>query len=285
MPATAGIYVLIATAVLSPGLAARAADVTDAVPGHPGVTYEHLLRQAMPGLKKNDDGTWDSGPLRHFRDLADKPALTEDKPPQDLEIAFGSVDTLTVCENGHRRLLLLTQDNAGGTGFDAVLAAFDDEAKVPKFLDYVDAGRDRFNGIGEVMALTPGSDAFVATSSHSNSSQSYEMVTPLFLRGGKFQEIASLFIYGVGTCSYSITQDRSFMVRPNKTSEYGDVVGRITVETKPGDSDCGDESKPPKYSKKAVTDTWHWHAKKAAFVPATGALDRLSAKNWKDMEQ
>lgn len=261
---------------------AHAADLTDPVPGHPGVTYERLLKQAMPGLTANDDGTWSSGPLRHFHDLDGKPAQSEDKPPQPLEISFKRVDTLTVREGGHRRLLLLTQDNEGGTGFDAVLAAYDDETKVPKFLDYVDAGRDRFNGIGEVVHLSPATDAFVATSSHSNSNQSYEMVTPLFLRGGRFQSIASLFIYGESRCSYSMTQDRSFTVRPRAGSGYGDVVGRVTITVQPGDTDCDDSVKPPKPGKRVVADTWHWDAKKNAFAGSTGALDRLSEKNWKN---
>jgi hypothetical protein len=269
-------------ALLLFGTTARAGGITDPVPGHPGMTYETLLREAMPGLKKNDDGTWDSGPLRHFRDLVGKPAQSEDKPPQPLEIAFGSVDTLIVRENGHRRLLVLTDDNSGGTGFDAVLAAFDDEAKVPRFLDYVDAGRDRFNDIGEAMALSGGTDAFLATSSHSNSSQSYEMVTPLFLRGGKFHFLDTLFIYGAGMCSYSMTEDRRFAVRPNQASEYGDVVVRVTIETKSGDTDCSDEPKPPKPGKKIVSDIYRWDARKGAFVAATGAVGRLSDKNWTD---
>jgi len=260
-------------------------DMTDVVPGHPGVTYEMLLRQALPGLKKNDDGTWDSGPIRHFRDLEGKPAQSEDTPPRDLEIAFGSILVATVREDGRKRLLVLTDNNSGGTGFDAVLAAFDDSTKTPKLLDYVDAGRDKDNFVDPSVELAPGTQAFIAYSAHTNSSQGYEMVTPMVLRGGKFHEIASLFIYNVGACSYDRHEDIAFSARDDKGSPYRALVGAVTTEVKPGEPDCGDDQKPPKHSKTVVTDTWRWDAKKNDFVAATGALDKLSEKNWKDAEQ
>ena len=260
---------------------AQAAGVTDAVPGHPGVTFEDLLRQAMPALTKNDDGTWDSGPLHHFRGLDGKPAVTEDKPPKDLEIAFGSLDTLTVHEDGHRRLLVLAQGNSGGTGFDTVLAAFDDERPTPKFLDYIDAGRDQFNGIGEIAALGGGTDFFAATSTHSNSNQSYEFVTPVYLRGGKFQPVATFFVYGISVCSYATLQNRSFTMRPRPGAPYGDMIVSIAAETTRGDADCNDAVKPPRFGKTVVSDVYRWNAKTGAFVAKTGAVQKLSDKNWK----
>ena len=49
-------------------------DITAAVPGHHNLTYESLLKLAMPDMTKNADGGWDSGPLRNLRGLDDKPA-------------------------------------------------------------------------------------------------------------------------------------------------------------------------------------------------------------------
>src|SRR5262249_47585511 len=49
-------------AVLIAGRAAQADELSDGVPGHPGVTYGALLKQVMPGMQKNADGGWDSGP-------------------------------------------------------------------------------------------------------------------------------------------------------------------------------------------------------------------------------
>jgi len=254
---------------------ARADELSDVVPGHPGVTYGALLKQVMPRMLKNADGGWDSGPVMHFRDL-------DGKPVHELEISFKSVAATTVREDGHTRLLLMTDENSGGSGFDAVLAAYDLDAKTPKLLDYVDAGRDRWNGISSrLVPLSATTDAFIAFSSHSNSNQSYELVTPMFLRRGKLHEITSLFVYGEGMCSYDRRQEASYATRPDKGSEYDAFVITVTIETKPGESDCGDGQKRPKYSKTAVSDTWRWNAKKHAFVPTTGALDKLSERNFK----
>ena len=262
-------------AVLIAGSAAQAAELSDAVPGHPGVTYGALLMQVMPGMQKNADGGWDSGPIKHLHDLGGKAV-------QELEISFKSVDATTVRENGRKRLLLMTDENSGDSGFDAVLAAYDLDAKVPKLLDSVDAGRDQWNGISSTLVpLSAATDAFIAFSSHSNSNQSYEMVTPLFLRRGKFHEIASLFVYGEGMCSYDRRQEASYATRSDKGSEYHAFVITFTIETKPGESDCGEGQKPPKYSKTAVSDTWRWNAKKGAFAATTGVLDKLSEKNFK----
>jgi len=261
-------------AVLIAGSSVRAAEFSDVVPGHPGVTYGALLKQVMPGMQKNAGGGWDSGPVKHLRELGRKPV-------QELEISFKGVDATTVREDGHKRLLLMTDENSGGSGFDAVLAAYDLDAKIPKLLDYLDAGRDRRNGISSTLVpLSATTDAFIAFSSHSNSNQSYELVTPLFLRGGKFHEITSLFVYGEGMCSYDRRQEASYATRPDKGSEYNAFVITFTTETKPGESDCGGGQKPPKYSKTAVSDTWRWNAKKGAFVATTGVLDKLSERNF-----
>lgn len=260
---------------------AQAEDVTDPVPGHPGVTYETLLRQALPHLSKTDDGTWDSGPIAHFRGLDGKPATTEDKPPQDLEIGFKTVEIHTVRENGHKRLLVFTDGNSGGTGFDAVLAVFDPEPKTPKLLDYIDAGRDQWNGIGRVTALSPGTDAFVAFSSHSNSNQSYELTSVLFLRGGKFHQVASFFVYGESACSYRRTQELTLATAAAPASQYRALALSIRIETEPGDPGCGEGQIPPRKSTKTVRDVYRWDAAKGRFVPTTKALERLSDKNWK----
>src|SRR5262249_39583811 len=102
-------------AVLIVGSAAQADELSDEGPGHPGVTYGALLKQVMPGMQKNADGGWDSGPVKHFRDL-------DGKRVQELELSFKSVTATTVREDGHKRLLLMTDENSGGSGFDAVLA-------------------------------------------------------------------------------------------------------------------------------------------------------------------
>ncbi len=264
---------------------ATAEDITASVPGHPGLTYETLLKLAMPGMVKDPDAGWDSGPLHRLRGLDGKPAQSEDKPPRDLQIAFTGVDAATIREDGHDRLLLMTNGNSGGTGFDGVLAAFDLEGAAPRVLDYIDAGRDQFNGMGSAFALSPGTGAIVAFSTHSNSNQNYEMTTPLFLRGGKFQPVMTLFSYGAFDCSHQTLQDVSYAPRPAPGAAYSSILVSVAIETTPGDSDCGDGQAPPRHSKKTVSELYRWDAKANAFRATTGLIAKLSDTNWKKATQ
>ncbi len=270
---------LLTIAIVEPALAA---DITDTVPDHAGLTYETLLKLAMPGMAKDADGSWDSGPLHHLRGLDDKPAQSEDKPPQDLQISFTSVDSATIREDGHNRLLLMTDGNSGGTGFDGVLAAFDVDGPAPRFLDYIDAGRDQWNGMGRKFALSPGTDAIVAFSSHSNSNQSYEMTTPVFLRGGKFQPVMTLFSYGSHACNYATSQEATFAPRPAPGAPYSAILIAVAIETTPGDPDCGEGQPQARHSKHTVSELYRWDAKMHAFRATTGRIEKLSDKNWKD---
>jgi len=76
-----------------------------------GLTYETLLKLAMPDLAKGEDGRWSAGSILNLRDLDGK-AVT------DLSLSFGSVDALTIKEGGHPRFVLLTDDTVAQGGFD-----------------------------------------------------------------------------------------------------------------------------------------------------------------------
>ncbi|HEY4941386.1 MAG TPA: hypothetical protein VII56_08150 [Rhizomicrobium sp.] len=141
--------------------------VTDPVPGHPGITFEILLKQVMPDLAGDKDGTW-TGTVAALRG-------TDDKPGVDTQLAFGDVSALAVTEGGRKRLLILTGDSRSDSGFDAVLAAFDDTGPRPRFLDDMDVGGDRFvmSGSPPLLAIASGTDAFIVNSNHFNSNQNY----------------------------------------------------------------------------------------------------------------
>src|ERR1017187_8714932 len=90
-------------ALLSSSIPATAADLSDPVPGHPGVTYEMLLKQVVPDLTKDKDGLWTSSNVPHLRG-------TDGKTDSETDLAFKDIETLTVKEAGRQRLLLLTGD-------------------------------------------------------------------------------------------------------------------------------------------------------------------------------
>ena len=265
----------VGAALLVAGISpACATDLKQSVPGHPGVTYETLLKQAMRDLSHESDGTWSVSDVAHLRDIDGKPVTT-------LDLTFGGIDAMVIKEDGHKRLLLTTEDNSGTSGFDQIAAVFDDGQKIPKLLDVMDVGRDRMNDFGTLQQLSPDTDLILAEASHDNSDESYSLISPLFLRGGRFHSVMTLFTYGVATCSSKTTEEPEISTQADAGSRYRAIVVRVTVETTPGETDCGDDQKAPKYSKKVVSDIYRWNEKKGAFAPVTGAIDRLSNSNWK----
>lgn len=253
---------------------ACATDLTDVVPRHPGVTYAKLFKQLSSDFGQDLGGNWTIGRIPGLRDI-------DGKPIPEFGLTFKSVDVLTIKEAGHERLLLLTDESSGEGGFDEVLAVFDDEPKVPKLLDAVDVGRDQSNGFGSVMPLSANTDAFLVVSTHSNSNESYELTSPLFLRNGILLTVMTLFSFGSTTCSFQTTQEPAFSTQAEPGSPYRAIVVRVTTETTPGNSDCGEDQTPPKHSTKVVSDLYRWNARKAAFLPLTGAIQRLSDANFK----
>jgi hypothetical protein len=142
----------------------------------------------------------------------------------------------------------------------------------------MNVGGDRFNDLYEIKPIAAGTDMFVAASTHSNSNQSYELDTPLFLRGGKFQVVDTFFIFGNAFCSYSETQSPIYTTTPAKP--YYALNVSVTVDVIRNDDDCGSDSpKPPRAGHRVVTDTYHWNG--TTLAPTTKAVEHLSDANWK----
>jgi hypothetical protein len=261
-----GLVVVLATPAL-------AESPDDAVPNHPGMTYAALLKQIAPDLTKDGD-TWTLSGIKNFRGMAPS------KDPLSEAISFSDLKVVHVREDGHKRILLFSGDAAGDTGFDTLIAAYDDQAKTPKLLDYMNVGGDRFNDLREIKPIAAVTDMFTVASSHSNSNQSYELDTPMFLRGGKFQTVSTFFIFGNSYCSYAEAQSPTYTTTPGKPYYNLKVSVSIEVTVNDQDESCGDNGpKPPKAGKRTVSDTYRWNGK--TFVPTTKVVEHLSDANWK----
>lgn len=230
-----------------------------------------LLKQIAPDLTKDGNGIWTLTGIKNFRGMAPS------HDPLAEEVSFSGLTVLHIREEGHRRILLFTGDAAGDGGFDTLLAAYDDESRKPKLLDYMDVGGERFNDVGNVLPIAANADMFVVTSSHDNSNQSYELETPMFLRGGKFRTVTTLFAFGNAFCRYKETQSPEYKTKPG--TPYGALTISVAVEvTRFDDQECGDEKKAPKAGKRIVSDTYRWNGR--AFAPTTKAVEHLSDANW-----
>lgn len=235
------------------------------------MTYATLLKQIAPSLSREAD-TWTLLGIKNFRGMA--PSQT----PLSEGVSFTTLQIAHVREDGHKRLLVFTGDAAGDEGFDTLLAAYDDETRMPKLLDYMNVGGDRFNDLREIKPIAAGTDMFVVASTHSNSNQSYELDSPMFLRGGKLQAVTTLFIFGNSFCRYRETQSPAYATRPG--TPYYALNIHVSVQIAlTGETGCGDDMKPPRGRSRIVSDTYRWNGR--TFAPTTRAVERLSKANWK----
>ncbi len=137
-----------------------------------------------------------------------------------------------------------------------------------------------FNDLRGVEPIAAGTDMFVVTSTHSNSNQSYELDTPMFLRGGKLQAVTTIFIFSAThSCRYGETQSphlhdetRHAILcpeRPRLRQDHAHWRNRLRRRHEAA------QGPQPRRS----SDIYRWNGK--TFAPATKAVERLSDANWK----
>ncbi|HEY4986165.1 MAG TPA: hypothetical protein VII39_06055 [Bradyrhizobium sp.] len=244
-----------------------APEITDAVPGHPGVTYASLLKAAVPGLTKDKDGNWTaSAEMRGF-----------DGKTTGTDLAFNSIEALTVKEHGRNRLILLTGDSQTGDSFSAVLAAYDDTARRPKLLDVMDAGGDRFVGFSEprTLAIALDTDAFIVNVNHFNSNQNYTDETIYYLDGGKLKVALANFTLNEGACGYEMRQVPVYKVREDKGARFNAIAVSVTQTTTLNGEECDAGTKLPKAGSVTYTDIFRFDAKKNDYVAQSDTLSKL----------
>jgi hypothetical protein len=258
-------------ALLLAGLTgAQATEVTDMVPGHPGITYEMLLKQALPSLAEDKDGNWTALGLQTLRG-------TDGKIEKDTDLSFGDISVLSVKEGGRKRLLLLSGDSRADGSFSAILAAYDDTVPTPKLLDFLDAGGDRFVLFSSppALAIAPGTDAFLVDVNHFNSNQNYSDETIYYLDGGRLKVATSQFTLNQGMCGCEMRQVPVYAVHDDKGAKYRAISISVTQTTTHTDETCDEGTKLPKAGKVTYTDVYRWDAKKNAYVTHTDATKHL----------
>jgi hypothetical protein len=258
------------SALLSSSIPATATELGDPVPGHSGVTYEMLLKRVVPDLTKDKDGTWKSSNVPHLRG-------TDGKTDSETDLAFKNIETLTVKEAGRQRLLVLTGDSQTDSDFMSILAVFDNTTRVPRLLDYMDVGGDRFTGFSSpsTLAISDDSNAFVIDNNHFNSNQNYSDETVLYLAAGKLQVALSQFTLNQGMCGYEMRQVPSFAVHDEKGAKYRAIVVRVTQTTTLTDETCDEGTHLPKAGKHTYTDIYRWSATRNGFETHTNAMSHL----------
>jgi hypothetical protein len=255
----------------------------DAVPGHPGLTYEALVRQAVPDLALNSGDNQVEGHLaRPPRHLAGGEFGGDPSDPAVL----GFIQDKRILVGGRKRLVLLADLGAkeGRVEGLALLMLFDDEGKRPKLLDAADVGLDKDTGLPErqsVLPLGPGDAALVTYSEHDDADLTegaYMIVSPI---GDRLAMVAWFGLTSEKLCSWHGIEGASFATAPDPGQPYRSIQATVkAVFTHTGQDGCNDEQLP-KAATRVFSGAWRWNAARRRFEPASSTLGGLLALNKK----
>ncbi len=244
--------------------------VTDAVPGHPGLTYEALLRLFIPHMDQAGRGAWVTPGIAGLRGI-DGETLDE------TSFSFTTLQTLSFDDEGRRILLvLLIGDTADGI-FSAPLAAYDMSDATPKLIDFVDAGLDRGTTLGATLALSDAARGFTIRGAHHNSSESYELVQLAMLQDEAIVPVLRQMTYSVQACAWEMTQTLSLEARPDAPTAWRAIVVSVTEKVALTGADCGDSGEAVRESgERVLIDIFRWDADTNAYASATDHLSELT---------
>ena len=274
---------LMAAALLALAAPARAAggihNGTDAVPGHPGMTYVDLIKQAVPDLAKNSDDSAFEGHLsatpRHIAGPDYQGA------PSDNSVTLGFVEERRIKVGGKPRIAMLADlgPKEGEVAGLALLMLFTDTAK-PKLLDDADVGMDKDSVIAEhaVLPLGPGDDALVTYSEHDDADLTmggYVLISPV---GDHLKLIQFMQLTSVVACGWTDVQTTKFSTAPDPGRAYRKIVVRVSSRFRRTDPSCGARDVPKAHSAVYTAD-YRWNAAARRFETTSNIEARWKAYN------
>ena len=273
---------VLATLAAAPAIADQAPlkRAGDAVPGHPGLTYADLVRQAVPDLGPSADDRRVEG---HFRTpprhLAGKEFQSEPSEPAVL----GFIEDRRILVGGKKRIALLADLGGKEARIEglALLMLFDDEGRTLKLLDAADVGIDKDTGFANqaVLPLGPGDSALVTWSEH-NSAQitmgGYMIVSPV---GDRLAMVAQLRLTSESLCSWKAIETARFATAPDPGRPLHRIEATVTARiSHTGHEGCNDE-RHPAAATHVFHAAWRWNPASRRFEPAASTLGGLEALN------
>jgi hypothetical protein len=273
--------VLLALAIAAGASTARAAAIEpgDPVPGHPGVTYLGLIRQAVPHLATNPQDhqveAHPKGPIRHIAG-----ADYAGDPPDPLALEF--IQDRRIQVGGQPRILVLADLGADpDRAQDTVLLLLFDDAAKPRLLDFADVGvapdTEFAPDVGPV-SLGPGDDGIVIYGEHLEadvSTGAYLLISPL---GDRLALIGQAGVTSAKLCGWSRTETARIASAPDPGRAHPRLDLVIQVRDATTKEDCGDDPRP-KPSVRAYRAAWRWNASAGRYEAASSQLKALDALN------
>ena len=244
----------------------------DAVPAHPDRTYAELLRQLIPDFRS--DGThWTGtlpGTIRHIDggEVGETPA-----------ISVSYLDIRVLDGGGKKNIWVMADLGDGGRlGTYTLLAVFD--AETLKLLDGAEVDSDQLTGfIDQPLRISPQDEAVLVDTEHSNSSQTYQSETLLFMKDGRLTVVDDFFAFGTRDCTSTQYEMLNVTAQPNG-DRYWPITAVVTRQTanipETDDSGCQEPMwKDFRFKDFAAVYTWDGKAKR--YVTTSTELDELAA--------
>ncbi|MFT3810682.1 MAG: hypothetical protein QM698_12250 [Micropepsaceae bacterium] len=236
--------------------------LAEAVPGHPGVTYEALVKQVLPDLKPGAEGRWatDGVTLRKSEGEA------EPSGPGEL----GSVDAFTYRAGG-RDLMLIVIGDFAGQGWLHIVAVFDPAANgAPKLIDAVNVGIDRLTLTRSFLFLSPDETALVFESSYPALERVDSATQVVLLHEGKLKRVLLERTNQLMGCGLRVEQNPALEVVEDGAAPYGAISYTVTQTVQAIDEDCAGLTAPDaRPGTQTFTDVFHWDAATATYLTAT----------------
>ncbi|HXQ16844.1 MAG TPA: hypothetical protein VN814_19695 [Caulobacteraceae bacterium] len=271
---------LILTALLALASPARAAFLngSDPVPGHPGMTYLDLIKQAVPDLAENDaDDQVEGHFAKNPRHIAG-PDFQGDPPDS---VTLGLIEDQRIKIGGKPRIALLVDlgpkpDRVEGL---ALLMLFTDTPH-PKLLDDADVGVDKDSVLAEhaVLPLGPGDDALVTYSEHDDADLTmggYVLISPV---GDHLKLIQFMQLTSVVACGWSDMETTKFSTAPDPGRAYRKIEVRVSSRFRHTDPSCGARDVPKTHST-AFSAAYRWNAAAHRFETTSNIEARWKAYN------
>jgi hypothetical protein len=273
---------VLATLAAPPAIADQALfkNAGDTVPGHPGLTYADLVRQAVPDLELSADGRRVEG---HFRTLPRHLAGEVFRGEPSEPAALGFIEDRRILVGGKKRIALLADLGGKESRIEglALLMLFDDEGGTPKLLDAADVGIDKDTAFANqaVLRLGPGDSALVTWSEHNSADLTmggYMIVSPV---GDRLAMVAQLRLTSESLCSWKAIETARFATAPDPGGPLHRIEATVTARiSHTGHEGCNDE-RHPAAATHVFHAAWRWNPVSRRFEPAASTLSGLKVLN------
>jgi hypothetical protein len=250
----------------------------DAVPGHPGLTYLDLVRQAVPSLAENAAGDAIEGHVKTApRHLAGTGAEGETPDP----VTLGYIEDRRIRIGGRPRIALLGDlgPNPDRVQNFELMMLFTDDAK-PRLLDMADVGLDKDSGFAEqaVLPIGPGDDALVTYSEHDDADLTMGVYLIASTVGDRLRGVDNFYVTSAKLCGWTSIETARLRTEPDPGSAYRAIRAGVTLAVRRTDEDCGND-KIPKPSTRVFRADYQWDAAKRRYVTRSSDLKQLEALN------